>query len=208
MKKIIKLTESDLQKIIKKIIRESIISESVTEVKNISDINWYGLVNNARTVFNAELNSKVNVPSDFWPLVDKIIRSLSSNLKESIVSDVINGNLSENTVKIFNNNINNSLNSVFNDPKLNSAFDKIPGTKKFFAKHLGSDTIKNKANEGVTLLGSKFYTEGMSGSLKKYYNLNSPIVKNYIKVLSQLGNNISNNQSLKDKLYNLIMSKL
>jgi hypothetical protein len=208
MKKIIKLTESDLQRIIKKIIRESIISESVTEVKNISDINWYRLVDNGRTVLSTELNSMVNIPIDFWPSVDKIVISLSSNLKESIMSDVINGNLSSNTVKILNNSINNSLNLVFNDPKLNSAFDKIPGTKKFFAKNLGSYTIKNKINEGVTLLGSKFYTEGMSGSLKKYYNLNSPIVKKYIKVLTQLGTNVSNNQSLKDKIYNLIMSKL
>jgi len=208
MKKTIRLTESDLHKVIKKIIEESIISEGVKDVKDIGDINWYGLVNNGRTVFDTELNNKVNVPDDFLILKNKLVMSLSSNLQESVESDVINGNLSPNTVKLFNNNINNSLNLIFKDPKLNSAFGKISGPKKFFARNLGSDTIKNKVNDSVTLLGSKFYTEGMVGALKKYYNLNSPIVKNYIKVLTQLGNNISNNQSLKDNIYNRIMSKL
>ena len=202
------ISESDLHRVIKKIIIESTILKEVTEVKNIKDINWYALVSNGRDVFYLELNNVIKIPEGFRGLVWKLVSSLTSNLQKSIESDVINGNLSANTIKILNQDINNAVNTIFKDPKLNDVFNKISGTEKFFAKNLGSVKIKNKVNDSVTLLGNKFYKEGMVGGLKKHYNPNSPIVKNYIKVLNQLGTNISNNQLLKDKIFNLIMSKL
>jgi hypothetical protein len=207
MKKTVRLTEADLHRVIKKIIRESTILKEVNQVKNIRDINWYALISSGRGVVQVELDNIIKIPYDFRGLVYELEFSLTSNLKESIESDVINGNLSANTVKILNGNINNAVNTIFKDPKLNAEFNKIPGPKKSLAKNLGSWKIKNMVNDSITLLGDKFYKEGMVGGLK-YYNPNSPIVKNYVKVLNQLGTNISNNQLLKDRVFNLIMSKL
>jgi hypothetical protein len=177
-------------------------------VSSIKDINWYGLISSGRDIWNAELNKNVKIPEKFKPLVTKLMLSLTNNLKTSIETDVMKGSLSPNTIKIFNGSVTKSLNDISNDKLLNTEFDNLSTSSKFLAKTAGRIIINNKIDLAVNLTGKKFFIDGMITNLKKNYDQNSPIVKNYIKVLTQMGNSVSTNQPLKDQLYNLIMDKL
>ena len=180
---------------------------NLSEDTNIKDINWYGLVAKGRGNWETELNKNVKIPEKFKPLVTKLMLSLTNNLKGSIESDVMKGTLSNNTLNIFNSSVNKTLKDISSDKIVNTEFDNLPSSGKFLAKTVGKGTIKDKINLAVNLTGKKFFIYGMISELKKY-NQNSPVVKNYVNVLTQMGNAVSRNENLKNQIYNLIMDKL
>jgi len=185
----------------------NVLSE-IESVKTIKDVNWYGLISSARKTWSHELSNNVKIPNKFYDYITSLLVSFTSNMKETFESDVMRGNLSKDTLDLFNSNVLSSLNKISKDPILNSEIQNIPPYQRKLAKTVGVGKIKNGVDRVVQLTGQKFFKEGFTTPLKSYYSTNSPIVQNYIKVSNQMGDHISNNQQLKTQLYNFILNKL
>jgi hypothetical protein len=192
------ITESQLKKIIKE----------GQPVKYVDDVNWYGIVTKARNNWQRELNDTINVPSEFYRYVTNILLSLTSNLQDSFENDVKNGGLSKSTIDLFNRSVVSTLNRFNKDRKLNDEIKKIPLSQRMVAKTVGTGKIKEGINMVLSLTGDKFFKEGFTQGLKQYSDVNSPIIKNYIKVSNEMGNYVTNNEYLKNFIYNFIIEKL
>lgn len=185
----------------------SILNE-ITNPSTIKEINWYGLLNNGRNVWRDNLQSNVKIPGDLYPVVMKVMVSIG-NIKNELERDIVNGQLSQETIDKFNKNLISSIITVSKDAMVIDTLNQIPPTQKQVARSIvGKGIIKSSINKAVNLTGKSFFIDGMVGQLKKTYNPNSPIVKNYINVLTQMGNSVSNNETLKNSLYNLIIKMI
>lgn len=180
----------------------------INDVKTIKDINWYGLLSNARNVWLDTLQNNVKIPQEYYPYIQNIMVSLG-RIKNEIETDVMKGSLSQNTINKFNQNLLSSIVTVSKDKTLLDTISNIPSSQRQMAKSIvGKGIIKSSINKSLNLTGKSFFIDGMIGGLKKYYNPNSPIVKNYAIVLNQMGNAVSNNEQLKSSLFNTIINIL
>lgn len=185
----------------------SVLNE-ITNPSTIKDINWYGLLNSGRNVWRDTLQNNVKIPGDLYPAVMKVMVSIG-NIKNELERDVMNGQLSQETIDKFNKNLLSSIITVSKDSMVIDTLNQIPPTQRQIAKSIvGKGVIKSSINKSISLTGKSFFIDGMVGQLKKTYNVNSPIVKNYINVLTQMGNSVSNNENLKNSLYNLIIKMI
>jgi hypothetical protein len=182
-----------------------IINESV-EVNTIKNINWWALHSGGIDFLRKNLRETIRIPAEFQPVINNLISSILHELRDSVEKDVMSGTLSNNTINLVNNNIINAINK--NSGVLDTIFGKLSFFEKKLAKTVGQDKISNSINEGLNLVGDKLFIEGMVSKLKEIYDVNSPIVKNYIKVVTQLGNSMKNNQKIKTHIMNVILSKL
>jgi len=182
-----------------------VLSETV-QVDNIKDINWWVLISTGRDFLSKQLHKMINVPDEFQGNLTSVVMSITHDLQNSVEKDVMTGNLSNNTINLVTNNIINSITK--NSNSLDTIFKKMSWSERKLAKTVGRYKISNAIDKGLILTGDKFFNEGMVSSLKNTYNINSPIVKNYIKVANQLGDSIKNNQKLKTHIMNVILSKL
>lgn len=182
-----------------------------TNVKNIKDINWYGLKDKGRAEFRDQffnLNDKLRIPENFIPLVSQLMISFG-NIRNEVESDVLKGSLSQSTVNKFIQNVSSAVSTITKDQKVSNLMKSIPSSQRMIAKSpIGKNLIKSKINDSVSLLGKSYFIDGMVGALKKYYDGNSPIVKKYINVLTQMGNVISNSESLKNNIQNSVFNIL
>lgn len=138
--------------------------------------------------------------------VIKVMVSLG-RIKDEIERDVMNGQLSQQTMDKFNQNMMSSIISVSKDVSVLDTINQIPSGQRQIAKSVvGKGIIKSSINKAVGITGKSFFIDGMVGMIRKTYNVNSPIVKNYINVLTQMGNSVSNNEKLKNSLYNVVIS--
>lgn len=180
----------------------------INDVKTIKDINWYGLLSNARNVWIDTLQNNVKIPQEYYPYIQNIMVSLG-RIKNEIETDVMKGSLSQNTINKFNQNLLSSIVTASKDKTLLDTISNIPSSQRQMAKSIvGKGIIKSSINKSLNLTGKSFFIDGMIGGLKKYYNPNSPIVKNYTIVLNQMGNAVSNNEQLKSSLFNTIINIL
>lgn len=185
----------------------SVLNEIINP-STIKDINWYGLLSNGRNVWMDSLQNNVKIPNDLYPSVTKVMVSLG-RIKNEIERDVENGILSQDTIDKFNKNLLSSIITISKDTTIIDTLNQIPSTQRQIAKSIvGKSVIKSSINKAVDLTGKSFFIDGMVGQLKKTYNPNSLIVKNYIKVLTQMGNSVSSNENLKNSLYNLIIKMI
>lgn len=191
------VTENQLNRII----------NEVVSVKDIDDVNWYGLISKGRNVWKNELNKIIKVPNEFYSYISTLLLSFTTNMKDSFQNDVKNGTLSQSTLDIFNKSVVSAINDINKDPKLNNEIQKIPPYQRKLAKSVGAIKIKSGVDQAMTLTGQKFFKEGFVQQLK-IYDGNSPIVQNYIKVSNQMGDQVSNNKYLKNFIYNFIIGKL
>lgn len=195
----------------KYIITESQLERLISEAPSKTDINkgtWYTLLANAREVWKNALESNVKIPNEYYDYISKIMVSIG-HVKNEIESDIQKGSLSQSTLDKFNKNMMETIESLKKDPKLMDSLSKIPKGQRSLAKSMvGKGIIKNGVDKAVNLTGKSFFIDGMVAALKKYYNLSSSNTQNYIKVLTEMGNAVSNNQVLKNYLLNTIMSLL
>ena len=184
------------------------ILNEIINPTSIKDINWYGLLNNGRNVWRDTLQNNVKIPGDLYPAVMKVMVSIG-DIKNELERDVMNGQLSQQTMDKFNQNLMSSIISVSKDKIVVDTLNQIPSTQRQIAKSIvGKGVIKSSINKSVSLTGKSFFIDGMVGQIKKTYNTNSPIVKNYINVLTQMGNSVSNNENLKNSIYNHIIKMI
>lgn len=182
----------------------SILNE-ITNPTSIKEINWYGLLNSGRNVWRDTLENNVKIPGDIYPALMKVMVSLGQ-IKNEIERDVMNGQLSQQTIDKFNQNLMSSIVSVSKDVSVVDTINQIPPGQRQIAKSMvGKGIIKSSINKAVGITGKSFFIDGMVAQIKKTYNVNSPIVKNYINVLTQMGNSVSNNNNLKNSLFNVVM---
>lgn len=185
----------------------SVLNEIINP-STIKDINWYHLLLNGKDVWMDTLRDNIKIPVDFYPAVTKVKSSLGS-IKNEIERDVVNGSLSQDTIDKFNKNLLSSIITLSKDKVVIDTLNQIPPTQRQIAKSVvGKGVIKSSISKAVSLTGKSFFIDGMAGQLKKTYNPNAPIVKNYINVLTQMGNTVSNNENLKNSLYNLIIKMI
>ena len=180
----------------------------INSVKTIDDVNWYGLISSGRDKWKSELNNSIKIPQKFYDQISRLMVSLTSDLRDSFEKDVISGQLSQATMKKFNDNFITSIIEIGKDNVVNSEIQKIPITQRKLAKSVGRGKIKDGVNKTLTLTGQKFFKEGFGDTLKQVYDVKSPIIKNYIKVSNQMGDFVMTNKPLEDYLYNFILNKL
>lgn len=177
----------------------------ITNVKTIKDINWYFLINNARQVWKDSIRKQIKIEPEFYDYIGQVMSAMSSVRKE-IESDVLKGGLSQTTIDKLNQNLMSVIVNTSKDQTLIGMLNKIPSTQRQIAKSLvGRGIIKSSIDKAVTLTGKSYWIDGMIGPLRKGYGQSSPIVQNYIKVLTQLGNSLSQNEELKKNIYNTII---
>lgn len=185
-----------------------LLVNEVENVKTIRDVNIYKLLSDGSSNLRGQVREKFKIPQEFNEIVSSIISSLNDNYKEWVL-DVQKGNLSPQTLQNLISNVVNKLIELSKKPIIKQTLQKIPDSSlKMVNTLVGRTLLKDKIKEIVDLIGRAYFVEGMIPSLDKIYNVNSPIVKNYKKVLSQLGTSVSNNQQLKDSLYNISLSLL
>lgn len=185
-----------------------LLVNEVENVKTIKDVNIYKLLSDGSSNLRGQVREKFKIPQEFNEIVTSIISSLNDNYKEWVL-DVQKGNLSPQTLQNLISNVVNKLIELSKKPIIKQTLQKIPDSSlKMVNTLVGRTVLKDKIKEIVDLIGRAYFVEGMIPSLDKIYNVNSPIVKNYKKVLSQLGTSVSNNQQLKDSLYNISLSLL
>ena len=177
----------------------------IVNVKTIKDINWYFLISNARQVWKDSIRKQIKIEPEFYDYLGKVMSAMSS-IREEIESDVLKGGLSQSTIDKMNQNLMSVIVSTSKDQTLIGMLNKIPSTQRQIARSLvGRGIIKSSIDKAVTLTGKSYWIDGMIGPLRKGYGQSSPIVQNYIKVLTQLGNSLSQNEELKKNIYNTII---
>lgn len=170
---------------------------------------WYSGIQGGRETFNEKRNEELqNISEKIKEFIYPLTSTITQNMSDSFINDAIKGKLSQSTIDIFNKNISSYLSKLSNDPKINEMISKIPPYQKKMAKSVGVSKIKNMIDKGFKLIGDGFFKQGFYEGLKKSSEPNSSLVKNYGKVAIELGNQISNNQPLKDYTYKFVMSKL
>lgn len=189
------ITESQLKTLLNEIIN----------VKTIKDINWYFLINNARQVWKDSIRKQIKIEPEFYDYIGQVMSAMSS-VRNEIESDVLKGTLSQTTIDKLNQNLMSVIVNTSKDQTLIGMLNKIPSTQRQIARSLvGRGIIKSSIDKAVTLTGKSYWIDGMIGPLRKGYGQSSPIVQNYIKVLTQLGNSLSQNEELKKNIYNTII---
>lgn len=189
------ITESQFKNLLNEIIN----------VKTIKDINWYFLINNARQAWKDSIRKQIKIEPEFYDYLGKVMSAMSS-IREEIESDVLKGGLSQSTLDKMNQNLMSVIVSTSKDQTLIGMLNKIPSTQRQIARSLvGRGIIKSSIDKAVTLTGKSYWIDGMIGPLRKGYGQSSPIVQNYIKVLTQIGNSLSQNEELKKNIYNTII---
>lgn len=177
----------------------------IVNVKTIKDINWYFLISNARQVWKDSIRKQIKIEPEFYDYLGKVMSAMSS-IREEIESDVLKGGLSQSTIDKMNQNLMSVIVSTSKDQTLIGMLNKIPSTQRQIARSLvGRGIIKSSIDKAVTLTGKSYWIDGMIGPLRKGYGQSSPIVQNYIKVLTQIGNSLSQNEELKKNIYNTII---
>jgi len=187
---------------------KTIISDTPIQVKVVKNINWWGLVWRGRKEWKEELKNTVSPSNEYYLYIIQLMKSFTTDMRGGFEQDVINGQLSKSTTDKFNNNIISTLSDLSKDSKLNTDLQNIPYGQRKLAKSIGKGKIKEGINKTFLLTGQKFFKEGFVLNLKKYYNSDSPIVQNYIKVSNQMGDFVAGNQYLKNHIFNFILSKL
>lgn len=187
---------------------KTIISETPLQVKSIKNINWWGLVVFGRKEWKRELLNTVSASNEYHTYITQLMESFTTDMRGSFEQDVINGQLSKSTTDKFNNNVISTISDLSKNNKLNTDLQNIPYSQRKLAKAVGKGKIKEGINKTFLLTGQKFFKEGFVLSLKKFYNSDSPIVQNYIKVSNQMGDFVAGNQYLKNHIFNFILSKL
>jgi hypothetical protein len=187
---------------------KTIISDTPIQVKVVKNINWWGLVWRGREEWKEELKNTVSPSNEYYLYIIQLMKSFTTDMRGSFEQDVINGQLSKSTTDKFNNNIISTLSDLSKDSKLDTDLQNIPYSQRKLAKTVGKGKIKEGINKTFLLTGQKFFKEGFVLNLKKYYNSDSPIVQNYIKVSNQMGDFVAGNQYLKNHIFNFILSKL
>jgi hypothetical protein len=119
---------------------------------------------------------------------------------------VVKGSLSQSTLDKLNQNLMSVVITTSKDKMLSDSLNKIPESQRKIARSIvGRGVIKSSVDKAVKLTGQSFYIDGMVGLLKTSYNTSNPIVQNYIKVLTQIGTSLSQNEMLKKNIYNTII---
>jgi hypothetical protein len=184
-----------------------LVSESLIKT-DVGKGTWYILLNKARESWKDALDNNVKIPNEYYNYITKIMMSIG-RVKDEIETDVAKGSLSQSTLDKFNKNMIATIESLKKDEKLMGSLSMIPKSKRALAKSMvGKGIIKNSVDKSVNLTGKSFFIDGMVSKLKSDFNLRSPTTQNYIKVLTEMGNAVSNNQSLKNYLLNTIMGLL
>ncbi len=191
----LQITESQLRRIINEII----------DPKTIKQINWYHLVNNARQTWKDSIRSQVKIEQEYYDYLGDVLSALSSIRKE-VESDVMKGSLSQSTLDKLNQNLMSVVITTSKDKMLIDSLNKIPESQRKIARSVvGRGIIKSSIDKAVKITGQSYYINGMITALTKTYNQSSPIVQNYIKVLTQIGTSLSQNEMLKKNIYNTII---
>jgi hypothetical protein len=189
------ITESQLKRVISEIINP----------KTIKEINWYHLVNNARKTWKDSIRSEVKIEQEYYDYLGYVLSALAS-IKKEVESDVMKGSLSQSTLDKLNQNLMSVVITTSKDKMLVDTLNKIPESQRKIARSIvGRGVIKSSIDKAVKLTGQSYYINGMISTLKTTYNPSSPIVQNYIKVLTQLGTSLSQNEMLKKNIYNTII---
>ncbi len=189
------ITESQLKRVISEIINP----------KTIKEINWYHLVNNARQSWKDSIRSQVKIEQEYYDYLGDVLSALAS-IKKEVESDVMKGSLSQSTLDKLNQNLMSVVITTSKDKMLVDTLNKIPESQRKIARSIiGRGVIKSSIDKAVKLTGQSYYIDGMIPTLKTTYNPSSPIVQNYIKVLTQLGTSLSQNEMLKKNIYNTII---
>lgn len=196
-------TDQELQ-IIQASYRTSL--ESPKQQSNeIERINWYSLIRNARETFNDAIKKQIKVEPEFYEYFTKAIIALGS-VKEEIISDISKGSLSQSTIDRFNQNLISVITQASKDKELLNILNKIPSTQRTIARSFaGKIAIRSGIDKAVNIAGKSFWIDGMTEELKKGYGKSNPLYQNYIKVLTQMGNSISQNKKLRDDIFNIII---
>jgi hypothetical protein len=189
------ITESQLKRVISEIINP----------KTIKQINWYFLANNGRQVWKDSIRSQVKIEQEYYDYLGDVLSALSSIRKE-VESDVMKGSLSQSTLDKLNQNLMSVIITTSKDKMLIDSLNKIPESQRKIARSIvGRGIIKSSIDKAVKITGQSYYINGMVTALKTTYNPSSPIVQNYIKVLTQIGTSLSQNEMLKKNIYNTII---
>jgi hypothetical protein len=190
------------------IISESQLKRVISEIinpKTIKEINWYHLVNNARKTWKDSIRSEVKIEQEYYDYLGYVLSALAS-IKKEVESDVMKGSLSQSTLDKLNQNLMSVVITTSKDKMLVDTLNKIPESQRKIARSIvGRGVIKSSIDKAVKLTGQSYYIDGMIPTLKTTYNPSSPIVQNYIKVLTQLGTSLSQNEMLKKNIYNTII---
>jgi len=189
------ITESQLRRVISEIINP----------KTIREINWYHLVSNGRQVWKDSIRSQVKIEQEYYDYLGDVLSALSS-IKKEVESDVMKGSLSQSTLDKLNQNLMTVIITTSKDKMLIDSLNKIPESQRKIARSIvGRGIIKSSIDKAVKITGQSYYINGMITALKTTYNPSSPIVQNYIKVLTQIGTSLSQNEMLKKNIYNTII---
>jgi hypothetical protein len=177
----------------------------MTNPKTIREINWYHLVSNGRQVWKDSIRSQVKIEQEYYDYLGDVLSALSS-IKKEVESDVMKGSLSQSTLDKLNQNLMTVIITTSKDKMLIDSLNKIPESQRKIARSIvGRGIIKSSIDKAVKITGQSYYINGMVTALKTTYNPSSPIVQNYIKVLTQIGTSLSQNEMLKKNIYNTII---
>ena len=189
------ITELQLRRVISEIINP----------KTIKEINWYHLVNSGRQSWKDSIRSQVKIEQEYYDYLGDVLSALSS-IKKEVESDVMKGSLSQSTLDKLNQNLMSVIITTSKDKMLIDSLNKIPESQRKIARSIvGRGIIKSSIDKAVKITGQSYYINGMITALKTTYNPSSPIVQNYIKVLTQIGTSLSQNEMLKKNIYNTII---
>ena len=189
------ITESQLKRVISEIINP----------KTIKQINWYYLTHRGKQTWKNSIRSQVKIEQEYYDYLGDVMSALSS-IKNEVESDVVKGSLSQSTLDKLNQNLMSVVITTSKDKMLSDSLNKIPESQRKIARSIvGRGVIKSSVDKAVKLTGQSFYIDGMVGLLKTSYNTSNPIVQNYIKVLTQIGTSLSQNEMLKKNIYNTII---
>ena len=190
------------------IISESQLKRVISEIinpKTIKEINWYHLVNSGRQSWKDSIRSQVKIEQEYYDYLGDVLSALSS-IKKEVESDVMKGSLSQSTLDKLNQNLMSVIITTSKDKMLIDSLNKIPESQRKIARSIvGRGIIKSSIDKAVKITGQSYYINGMVTALKTTYNPSSPIVQNYIKVLTQIGTSLSQNEMLKKNIYNTII---
>jgi hypothetical protein len=189
------ITESQLRRVISEIINP----------KTIKQINWYYLTFRGKQTWKNSIRSQVKIEQEYYDYLGDVLSALSS-IKKEVESDVMKGSLSQSTLDKLNQNLMSVIITTSKDKMLIDSLNKIPESQRKIARSIvGRGIIKSSIDKAVKITGQSYYINGMITALKTTYNPSSPIVQNYIKVLTQIGTSLSQNEMLKKNIYNTII---
>lgn len=190
------------------------INESYSEVLQLTGgINWFSVNANARrfVIDSIENQTKNKIPSYVNSEIYDIFPKTDSDFFISFLDDIKRGALTQKSVDLFKQNLISRLQEKSKDSAFLDKIRKDIGQKNVsrIKNPITKPVINYMINSIFKDIGFTYFAQGLLNSVnlqKGNEGVDQKIVNNSNKIIKQIGNLISNDSQLKDKISSIVYS--